>query len=105
MPSQQVVSHPANAAMFLVYTVDGSDTAADTVRDVLGDLPGLTRSVGFRTPESELLSIVGIGSVITIVTVGNSLTSSPTGRARHTCTPSGRSAAARTPLSPLPVIC
>ena len=62
MPSQQVVSHPANAAMFLVYTVDGSDTAADTVRDVLGDLPGLTRSVGFRTPESELLSIVGIGS-------------------------------------------
>ena len=62
MPSQQVVSHPANAAMFLVYTVGGSDTAADTVRDVLGDLPGLTRSVGFRTPESELLSIVGIGS-------------------------------------------
>lgn len=27
MPSQQVVSHPANAAMFLVYTVDGSDAA------------------------------------------------------------------------------
>lgn len=62
MPSQQVVSHPANAAMFLVYTVDGSDAAADAVRDVLGDMPGLTRSVGFRTPESELLSIVGIGS-------------------------------------------
>lgn len=62
MPSRQVVSHPANAAMFLVYTVDGSDAAADAVRDVLGDMPGLTRSVGFRTPESELLSIVGIGS-------------------------------------------
>ncbi|WP_417288746.1 Dyp-type peroxidase [Corynebacterium variabile] len=62
MPSQQVVSHPANAAMFLVYMVDGSDAAADAVRDVLGDMPGLTRSVGFRTPESELLSIVGIGS-------------------------------------------
>lgn len=62
MPSQQVVSHPANAAMFLVYTVGTSDAATDTVRDLLGDLPGLTRSVGFRSPESELLSIVGIGA-------------------------------------------
>ena len=62
MPSQQVVSHPANAAMFLVCTVEDGGAATDVVRDVLGELPGLTRSVGFRSPESELLSIVGIGS-------------------------------------------
>lgn len=62
MPSQQVVSHPANAAMFIVYTVENGPAATESVRDILGDLPGLTRSVGFRAPESELLSIIGIGS-------------------------------------------
>lgn len=62
MPSQQVVSHPANAAMFLVYTVEEGDAALDVARELLGALPGLTRSVGYRSPGSELLSIVGIGS-------------------------------------------
>ena len=62
MPSQQVVSHPANAAMFLVYTVNPDDASTDAARDLLGALPGLTRSVGFRHPEAELLSILGIGS-------------------------------------------
>lgn len=65
MPTQQVVSHPANAAMFLVYTVaQDADVpgSTDIARELLGDLPGLTRSVGFRSPESELLSIVGVGS-------------------------------------------
>lgn len=62
MPSQQVVSHPANAAMFLVYTVNRDEASVDAARDLLGDLPGLTRSVSFRHPEAELLSILGIGS-------------------------------------------
>jgi putative iron-dependent peroxidase len=62
MPTQQVVSHPANAAMFLVFTVGDGEDAAGAARDFLGALPGLTRSVGFRHPEAELLSIVGVGS-------------------------------------------
>lgn len=61
MPAQQVCSRPARSAVVLVLTVhDGASTAA--VRSLLGDLPGLTRSVSFRVPDSELISVVGLGA-------------------------------------------
>lgn len=44
--------------MFLTYTVHD----VEAVRDFLADLPGLTRSVAFRAPADNLLSVVGIGS-------------------------------------------
>jgi putative iron-dependent peroxidase len=43
-----------------VLTVDAG--AEDDVRDLLADVSGLKRSVGFRLPEGELTCVVGIGS-------------------------------------------
>jgi putative iron-dependent peroxidase len=48
------------AAVFLVITVD--DGGEDAVRDLLGDVAALRRSVGFRVPDGRLDVIVGIGS-------------------------------------------
>ncbi|MEV4426179.1 Dyp-type peroxidase [Streptomyces sp. R-07] len=57
---QPVVTPPAQAALFLVATVNpGGETA---VREALQDLTGLTRSVAFRAPGSGLSCVVGIGS-------------------------------------------
>ncbi|GAA4690700.1 Dyp-type peroxidase [Phytohabitans rumicis] len=57
---QPVLSPLTTAAIFLVLTVDPG--GEDTVRDLLADLPGLQRSVGFRVPEERLSCVVGIGS-------------------------------------------
>ncbi|MFD0154086.1 Dyp-type peroxidase [Streptomyces sp. NPDC055721] len=58
--AQPVLTPPSPAALFLVATVSpGGETA---VREVLQDLAGLTRSVGFRSPESALRCVVGVGS-------------------------------------------
>jgi len=57
---QDVLAPPARAAIFLVVTVRAG--AEDDVRGLLADLAGLTRSVGFRMPESELSCVAGIGS-------------------------------------------
>jgi putative iron-dependent peroxidase len=58
--SQPVLMEPTAAAIFLVVTVNaGSETA---VRDVLADVGGLRRSVGFRFPDARLTCVVGIGS-------------------------------------------
>jgi putative iron-dependent peroxidase len=59
---QPILSIPTEAAIFLVLTVhDGSE--AD-VADVLADVTGLKRSVGFRVPEAELTCVVGIGAAL-----------------------------------------
>jgi porphyrinogen peroxidase len=59
--TQQAVLGPfTEAAIFLVAVV--SDEAESGVREVLADLPGLKRSVGFRIPEGELSCVAGIGS-------------------------------------------
>jgi putative iron-dependent peroxidase len=50
------------AAIFLVLTVDPG--GEDTVRDLLADIAGLQRSVGFRIPEGALAAVVGIGSAV-----------------------------------------
>jgi putative iron-dependent peroxidase len=57
---QPVLTPITEAAIFLVLTV--VDGAEDGVRDVLADVTGLKRSVGFRLPEGELTCVVGIGS-------------------------------------------
>jgi porphyrinogen peroxidase len=50
------------AAIFLVLTVDGGQE--ETVRQLLADVSGLRRSVGFRIPEAGLTCVTGIGSAL-----------------------------------------
>ena len=59
---QPILSHPTEAAIFLVLVV--SPGAEADVADVLGDVSGLKRSVGFRVPEAELSCVVGIGAAL-----------------------------------------
>jgi putative iron-dependent peroxidase len=58
--SQPVLAPLTEAAIFLVLTVDPG--AEEDVRDLLADVSGLKRSVGFRIPEGELSCVVGLGS-------------------------------------------
>lgn len=57
---QPVIAPPTQAAVFLVVTVNPGREAV--VRDLLGDLAGIVRSVGFRAREEELTGVVGIGA-------------------------------------------
>ncbi len=62
-PTPQPVLRPLTAAaIFLVVTVDPGGEAA--VRDLLGDLAGLQRSVGFRVPNASLTCVAGVGSAV-----------------------------------------
>jgi porphyrinogen peroxidase len=58
--SQAVVGPLTSSAIFLVATVDSD--GEPTVRDLLADLAGLQRTVGFRIPEAGLTCVVGVGS-------------------------------------------
>ncbi|HEY5877942.1 MAG TPA: Dyp-type peroxidase [Nakamurella sp.] len=58
--AQRVLAPPAKAAIFLVVTVRTG--AEGDVLDLLGDVEGLTRAVGFREPELELSCVVGVGA-------------------------------------------
>ena len=60
--SQDVLPQRAGAAIFLVATVE--DGAESDVRQLLADLSGLTRSVGFRLPDRDLSCVVGIGAAL-----------------------------------------
>ncbi len=57
---QAVLTPLTEAAIFLVLTVNSG--AEDAVRELLADVSGLKRSVGFRLPEGELSCVVGLGS-------------------------------------------
>jgi porphyrinogen peroxidase len=57
--SQAILTPLTEAAIFLTLTVNPG--AEDGVRDVLSDVSGLRRSVGFRIPEGQLICVVGIG--------------------------------------------
>ncbi len=57
---QSVLAPPTEAAIFLVVTVDAG--AEDEFRDLLADVSGLKRSVGFRIPEGDLSCVVGLGA-------------------------------------------
>jgi putative iron-dependent peroxidase len=59
---QAILTPLTEAAIFLVLTVDAG--AEDGVRDLLADVSGLKRSVGFRLPEGALTCVVGIGSEV-----------------------------------------
>src|ERR1700683_5328342 len=57
---QAVLSPLTEAAIFLVFRVDGGGD--EVVRALLADVSGLKRSVGFRIPEGELTCVTGLGS-------------------------------------------
>ncbi len=59
---QPVLSPLTGAAIFLVLTVEAGGEEA--VRDLLADLGGLTRSVGFRLPEGNLTCVAGVGAAV-----------------------------------------
>ena len=61
MPTPQPVLSPlTKVAIFLVMTIDDGGEVA--VRDLLADLSGLQRTVGFRVPEGGLTVVAGVGS-------------------------------------------
>ncbi|GAB3699065.1 Dyp-type peroxidase [Nocardiopsis oceani] len=57
---QEIPVRPAKAALFLVVTVRPGAEAA--ILDLLADIAGLKRAVGFRLPDALLNCAVGIGS-------------------------------------------
>jgi porphyrinogen peroxidase len=57
---QPVLAPLTEAAMFVVATV--ASGGEEVVRELIADLSGLRRSVGFRIPEGELTCVTGIGS-------------------------------------------
>jgi porphyrinogen peroxidase len=60
-PEPQAILTPiTEAAIFLTLTVDAG--GEDGVRDLLSDVSGLKRSVGFRIPEGELTCVAAIGA-------------------------------------------
>jgi putative iron-dependent peroxidase len=58
--SQAILSPITEAAIFLVLTVESG--GEERVRELLADVGGLERSVGFRIPEAGLTCVAGIGS-------------------------------------------
>ncbi len=60
--SEAILSPITEAAIFLTLTVDSG--AEDGIRDLLSDVSGLRRSVGFRIPEGELTCVVGVGASV-----------------------------------------
>jgi putative iron-dependent peroxidase len=60
-PTAQPVLTPLTAnAMIVVLTIDGGGESV--VHDLLADLSGLARTVGFRSPEGGLAVVTGLGS-------------------------------------------
>ncbi|WP_116951004.1 Dyp-type peroxidase [Jiangella endophytica] len=57
---QAVLGPLTEAAIFLVVTVD--DGGEQAARDLLADLSGLTRAVGFRSVDDGLTCVAGIGA-------------------------------------------
>ncbi len=58
--SQRILTPLTEAAIFLVLTVTAG--GEEVIRELLADVSGLKRSVGFRIPEGQLVCITGIGS-------------------------------------------
>jgi porphyrinogen peroxidase len=57
---QAVLSPLTASAIFLVATIEPG--GEDVVRELLGDVAGLERTVGFRAPDGKLALVTGIGS-------------------------------------------
>jgi putative iron-dependent peroxidase len=60
--SQPVVQALTRAAIFLVATINPGGASRAAVRSLCGDLPALSRAVGFRDIEANLSCVMGIGS-------------------------------------------
>nr|WP_218617937.1 Dyp-type peroxidase [Cryptosporangium aurantiacum] len=60
MESQPVLTPLTEAAIFLVVVI--RENGEDPVRDLIPDVAGIARSVGFRAPEGDLSVVVGFGS-------------------------------------------
>ena len=65
--SDAVVPQPVSApltstAIFLIVTINPGDANRALILSLCGDLSGLVRSVGFRSPEGVLSCIMGFGS-------------------------------------------
>jgi len=60
METQPVLAGLSLSALFLVVVVEPG--GEEQVRDTLGDVAGLVRSVGFREQDDGLSAVVGIGS-------------------------------------------
>src|ERR1700735_548321 len=58
--SQSVLTALTASAIFLVLTID--DGGEPVVHDLLADLSGLARTVGFRSPQGGLAVVAGVGS-------------------------------------------
>ncbi|MFF2051454.1 Dyp-type peroxidase [Leifsonia sp. NPDC058194] len=61
---QSVDAPLSRAAVFLVVTVGDSPEAVGTVKDVLGDLSGLVKTVGFRDLNAHLSCNVAVGAAL-----------------------------------------
>jgi putative iron-dependent peroxidase len=59
---QAVVGALTRAAIFIVVTVNSTDTSREAIRSFCGDLPALLRAVGFRDIEGNLSCVMGFGS-------------------------------------------
>ncbi|WP_042373372.1 Dyp-type peroxidase [Streptacidiphilus neutrinimicus] len=57
---QSIVRPPTRAAVFLVATI--AEGGERSVRELLSDLAGIVRSVGFRAPGDRLGCVAGVGS-------------------------------------------
>jgi putative iron-dependent peroxidase len=57
---QPIVSAPTEAAIFMVALARAG--SEEELAELLGDVSGIKRSVGFRVPEAELSCVVGIGA-------------------------------------------
>jgi putative iron-dependent peroxidase len=57
---QPILAPITEASIFLTWTVEPGREEA--VRDVLSNVTGLKRSVGFRVPEAHLSCVVGVGA-------------------------------------------
>ncbi len=57
---QAVLTPLTASALFLVVTID--DSGEEAVRELLADVAGLQRTVGFRVPAAGLALVTGIGS-------------------------------------------
>ncbi len=59
---QAILIDPTEAAIFLVLCI--GEGAESDLRELLGDVGGLIRSVGFRIPDGGLSCVVGLGSAL-----------------------------------------
>lgn len=64
MTPQAIDAPLSQFALFLVVTVAPTPDAADTVRDVLGGLDDLVKTVGFRDLDAALSCVVGVGAEV-----------------------------------------